>query len=302
MTKMSLLNAKGRFDDVMRYLTLLKIRIALLFVFTAESAYILTVRKDASLSVALFLALSTMLASMAGGALNHYFDLDIDGKMKRTSLRPLPMKMVKNPSLVLTIALALLGLSMGISSYFLNYTVSFHLFGGVFFYIVIYTLWLKRRSWVNIIVGGLAGSFAVLAGGASATPDLCVPPALMAIVLFLWTPSHFWSFAIVHKEDYRRAGVPMLPLIVGDQKTAVYIFVNTLLLVFFSLLPALMGYLGFIYFFAALGAGAFFLYRNVQLLRDTSPAIAWLNFKASMTHLSIILMAIIFDIFLLPSK
>jgi protoheme IX farnesyltransferase len=243
-----------------------------------------------------------MLASMAGGALNHYFDLDIDGKMKRTSLRPLPQKMVKNPTRVLFIALTLFFLSMWISFHFLNAMVSFHLFGGVFFYIVIYTLWLKRRTWANIIVGGLAGSFAVLAGGASATPELCVPPVLMAIVLFLWTPSHFWSFAIVHKEDYRRAGVPMLPLIVGDKKTAVYIFINTILLVFFSLLPALMGYLGFIYFFAALGAGGFFLYRNVQLLRDTSPAIAWLNFKASMTHLSIILMAVILDIFLLPPK
>ncbi len=295
-------SVKERSENIMAYLTLFKIRIALLFTFTAESAYILTVRQEASLTVALFLALSTMLASMAGGALNHYFDFDIDGKMKRTSLRPLPNKMIQNPRIVLVSALLLLASSMGVSFYFLNFTVSFHLFGGVFFYIVVYTLWLKRKSWINIIIGGLAGSFAVLAGGASATPDLCLPPVIMAIVLFLWTPSHFWSFAIVHKEDYRRAGVPMLPLIVGDHKTAIYIFINTLLLVFCSLLPVLLGHLGVIYFVAAAGAGLFFLYRNVQLLRNTTRDIAWLNFKASMVHLSVVLLAIILDIFLLPPK
>ncbi len=286
----------------MSYLTLFKIRIAILFVFTAESSYVLTVRHEASLSVAFFLAISTMLASMAGGALNHYFDFDIDGKMKRTSLRPLPSKMIRSPYLVLVFAFLLMSISMGVSFYFLNGVVSTHLFGGVFCYIVVYTLWLKRRTWINIIVGGLAGSFAVLAGGASATPELCVPPLLMAIVLFLWTPSHFWSFAIYHKEDYRRAGVPMLPLIVGDHKTAVYIFINSIFLVIFSLLPALLGYLGVLYFVAALGAGLFFLYRNIQLLRDTTPAIAWLNFKASMTHLSIILLAVVADIFLMSPK
>lgn len=291
---------QGPWEKAMPYLTLFKIRIAFLFVFTAESAYIMTVRDDASLTVAFFLALSTMLASMAGGALNHYLDLDIDGRMKRTHLRPLPTKMVRSPRLVLAAALVLLALSMSVSFFYLNFTVSFHLFGGVFFYIVVYTFWLKRRTWLNIVIGGAAGSFAVLAGGASATPELCVPPVLMAVVLFLWTPSHFWSFAIYYKEDYRRAGVPMLPLVVGDHKTAVYIFINTLLLVGSSLLPALLGHLGAIYLAAAVGAGLYFLHKNYQLLQDTSPAVAWINFKASMIYLFVLLSAVVLDTFLIP--
>ncbi|MBI5588127.1 MAG: protoheme IX farnesyltransferase, partial [Deltaproteobacteria bacterium] len=162
-------------------------------------------------------------------------------------------------------------------------------------YVVLYTVWLKRRSWTNIIIGGLAGSFAVLAGGASSTPGLCAPPLLLALVMFFWTPSHFWSFAIVHREDYGKAGVPMLPNVVGESRTARYILANTVSMVALSFLPALFGYMGMVYAAAAAASGVYFIIRNIQLVRDTSKDNAWKNFKASMLYLGVILLAVIID-------
>jgi protoheme IX farnesyltransferase len=221
--------------------------------------------------------------------------MDIDRVMKRTTARPIPFGDI-NPSVVLFLASLLVLLSIILSFFALNFLVAVHLFLGAFVYVVVYTVWLKRRSWANIIIGGLAGSFAVLAGGASATPELCLPPVLLAIVMFFWTPSHFWSFAIFHKEDYKRAGVPMLPIVIGDKKTAIYIFINTMMLFLSSLTPYIFGYLGVVYIISAIVAGVFFIYRNIQLLKNTTKELAWINFKASMIYLFVILAAVIMDI------
>ena len=154
---------------------------------------------------------------------------------------------------------------------------------------------LKRRSWVNIIIGGLAGSFAVLAGGASASPDLCMPPVLLAIVMFFWTPSHFWSFAIYHRDEYAKAGVPMLPVVVGDRRTALYTLINTILLVTSSLVPWVLGYSGVVYLASAVLLGAYFIYWNVRLVRDPAREIAWKNFKVSMLYLGVLFTSVIVD-------
>ena len=137
-----------------------------------------------------------------------------------------------------------------------NVAAGIHVFLGAFTYGVVYTVWLKRRTWWNIVVGGLAGSFAVLAGAAAVSP-LPNPDALaLAVVLFLWTPPHFWSLAIACREDYAAAGVPMLPVVVGDARAARAILASAALLVAASLVPAFFG-LGWIYFaFAAAGGGA----------------------------------------------
>ena len=136
----------------------------------------------------------------------------------------------------------------------------------------------------------------MLAGGASQTPDLCLLPVLLSITMFFWTPSHFWSFAIVHREEYAKAGIPMLPVLIGDSKTARYIFLNTVLLVISSFLPSYFGYLGIIYTITAVLVGAFFLLRNIQLIKDTSKEIAWKNFKASMVYLGMLFLAVIIDV------
>ncbi len=279
---------------IAKYVPLFKLRICWLI--TVSALVGLAAAPGFSLEKAAFLSIATMAAAAAASALNHYFDMDIDRLMKRTRRRP--MEEGCTPFAALASAAGLLAVSVAVSVWKLNYMATVHLMLGAFVYGVVYTVWLKRRSWMNIIVGGLAGSFAVLAGGASSEPGLCAAPVMLAVVLFFWTPSHFWSFAIVHMEDYDRAKVPMLPSVVVDRKAAVYILVNTSLLVSSSFAPLVTGSLGAVYGAVAAIAGAFFLYRNFQLVKDTSKKIAWMNFKASMAYLGALFAGVGLDVFL----
>ncbi len=278
-----------------RYLPLFKLRICSLIAFSAIAGLMAARTGPGTAGKAVFLIIATMLAAASASAFNHYFDSDIDSVMKRTRNRPLPSGAVISSRVVLAAAAALFALSLVVSFQALNFMVSLHLALGAFVYAVVYTVWLKRRSWLNIIIGGLAGSFAVLAGGASATPEFCTPPVLLAVVMFFWTPSHFWSFAIYHKEEYQAAGVPMLPVVVGDSRTALYILINTVLLVASSLLPFFLGYSGWIYMGAALSVGAYFILWNVRLLKSPDKAVAWKNFKVSMMYLGILFTSVIID-------
>ncbi len=278
------------------YLPLFKLRICSVITFAAIAGLFAAAPLGVSFKDVFFLIAATMLASAAASAFNHVFDGDIDNVMSRTRGRPLPSGSVRGATTVIYVAALLFALSILISLKALNYMVALHLGLGAFVYVVVYTVWLKRRSWLNIILGGTAGSFAVLAGGASATPELCVAPVLLAIVMFFWTPSHFWSFAIYYKEDYGRAGVPMLPVVAGERKTSVYIFINTLLLVASSTLPFVLGYNGWIYLSTAVVAGGYFLYWNIQLLKDPTRETAWKNFKISMGYLGALFLSVILDI------
>jgi protoheme IX farnesyltransferase len=177
----------------------------------------------------------------------------------------------------------------------LNAVAALYVFLGAFFYAVVYTVWLKRRSSLNIVIGGLSGSFAVLAGAAAVDPAIGARAWLLALVLFLWTPSHFWSLAIALHRDYARAGVPMLPVVIGDHAAARVILVNTVLLVAASLLPAFYG-MGGIYLLAAVGGGAWFLYKNLAMVREPAPATAMSCFHASLVQLSVLLTAVIVDV------
>lgn len=277
------------------YIPLLKLRISCLITFSAIVGAIAGSTKGMSFWNTVFLVIVTMLASAGASAFNHYFDRDIDCLMGRTSKRPLTSPDFGSPQKALYLAIALMIVSLGLSYLTLNAMVAIHLFLGAFVYVVLYTIWLKRRNWSNIIIGGLAGSFAVLAGGASASPDLCFPPVVLAVFMFFWTPSHFWAFAIVHKEEYRKAGVPMLPVIVGDRKTAVYILINTILLFISSLVPSYLGYLGAFYLTVAVVCGLYFILKNVQLILNPSREMAWSNFKVSMFYLAAVFSAVIFD-------
>jgi protoheme IX farnesyltransferase len=176
-----------------------------------------------------------------------------------------------------------------------NWVVALHLFLGAFVYGIVYTVWLKRRHWTNIIIGGAAGSFAVLAGAAAFDASQWLLPTLMAITLFLWTPSHFWSLAIMIKDDYAKAGVPMLPVVRGDAVTAKWIFANTIALVISALLPTLFGELGPLYAIVSTGFGLRFLWLNWQLVRDPSRPLARMNFLFSMQYLAGVFLAVVVD-------
>jgi len=281
---------------IKQYIPLFKLKICILITFSAIVGLILTSPGKVSMSNALILIITTILASGSASAFNHYYDMDIDALMDRTKGRPLPTGSIINPQNVLIISVILFLSAIFLSAALLNYVVSIHLALGAIVYGVIYTAWLKRRTWTNIIIGGLAGSFAVLAGGASANPEFCLPPLLLAVVLFFWTPSHFWSFAIALKDDYRKAGIPMLPVVVGNSKTAWYIFLNTIFLIASSLLLPIYGSLGTLYTVVAILAGGYFIFRNIQLLRNPSKEVAWRNFRDSIIYLKIIFIAIIVDV------
>src|SRR3990172_3381393 len=280
------------------YLPLFKIRICSLITFSAIVGLISASATGASVTSTglISLAIVTMMASAGVSAFNHYFDRDIDRVMGRTKSRPIPSGNLAGATRILVASVALFAASILLSFKMLNYMTGLHLFLGGFVYAIVYTVWLKRRSWVNIIIGGLAGSFAVLAGGASAAPELCLPPIFLAVTMFFWTPSHFWSFAIVHREEYEKAGIPMLPNIIGDSRTASYILINTILLVISTLLPLFFGYFSAFYAVVVFSLGAFFIIRNIQLMLNISKEIAWKNFKASMIYLGGLFLAVIIDV------
>ena len=281
---------------IKQYMPLFKLKICILITFSAIVGLVLTSPGNVSLGTVLILIITTILASGSASAFNHYYDMDIDAVMDRTKGRPLPTRSIINPNNVLMISVVLFISGIILAALLLNYVAALHLALGAVFYGVIYTVLLKRRTWTNIIIGGLAGSFAVLAGGASANPEFCLPPLLLAVVLFFWTPSHFWSFAIAQKDDYRKAGIPMLPVIAGNSKTAWYILINTIFLLVSSFMLSVYGTLGTLYTVVAVIAGGYFIFRNIQLLRNPSKEVAWRNFRDSIIYLKVIFLAIIADV------
>ena len=182
----------------------------------------------------------------------------------------------------------LLAGSVAVAGLVLNPLVALYLFLGAITYGVVYTVWLKTRTPWNIVIGGLAGTFAVLAGSAVVSPVPGPVPTVLAMVLFLWTPPHFWSLAATLRDDYARAGVPMLPVVLGLERGARVIFVHTIVLVVVSMLPALFGY-GPLYLVPAVIGGAYFLWCSWQFVVAPTPRAAMRSFKSSLVQLSLVL-------------
>ncbi|TXH47551.1 MAG: protoheme IX farnesyltransferase, partial [Burkholderiaceae bacterium] len=249
-------------------LGLFKLRIGVLIMVTALVGLAVTPGASPSLVQVAVLALAVLGASAAAGAFNQYYEAESDRLMARTRGRAFASgALPRSPAWLLLIG-ALLALSVGAAWQVLNGSAALYIFLGAFFYGVVYTVWLKRRSWTNIVIGGLSGSFAVLAGAAAVNPALGAQPLLLALVLFLWTPPHFWALAIMKKDEYARAGVPMLPVVAGDHATAVQILAYTLILYVVTVVPVPMGTLGIPYLVAALALGGWFTWLAVRLLRD----------------------------------
>ena len=244
------------------------------------------------------LALAVLLSSASAGAFNQYAERDLDARMARTRNRPFVTGAFRPGAAWLAAIGLILLASVAAAGFALNALVALHVFLGAFVYGVVYTVWLKRRSWLNIVVGGLAGSFAVLAGASAVDPGLATAPVILAVVLFLWTPPHFWSLATALHREYAAAGVPMLPVVVGDAAAARAILVHAVALVLVSLLPAAFG-LGPIYLAGAVAGGGWFVYRSLCLVRDPGPEAAMANFRASLAQLGLLLAAAIADSVLL---
>jgi protoheme IX farnesyltransferase len=231
---------------------------------------------------------------MAGGAnaINMWFDRDIDDKMSRTRMRPIPAGRISaSAGLAFGIGLGLLAFAV---FWFLATPLSAWLaLGGLLFYVFIYTIWLKRSSPQNIVIGGAAGAFPPLVGWTAVTGQLDLAAVYLFAIIFYWTPPHFWALALIKKSEYARAGVPMLPVVRGERRTKFEMLAYTLMLLPLTIMPAVFGALGAFYGVAALLLGLRLLWYCVRLLRESvsSTPLAWQMYRYSLLYLALLFVA-----------
>src|SRR5438874_3993226 len=284
-----------RSGSVRAYYELMKPRIVYLLVFTALMAFLVAAPSINLLRLVAVIVAGT-LASGGAGALNCYLDRDLDREMGRTSWRPIPQGEV-SPVRALLFGLGLIGISAVIFAFFLPLLAGLFIVLGAAIYVLFYTKYLKRRTSLNIVLGGSAGSCAPLVGWAAATGQLAAPaPWLMALLVFVWTPSHFWALAMRAVGDYSKAGIPMLPVVVGEKKTAQYIALNTFLLVPLSLILVPFGGLGALYLSIAAALGLGMILVDLRLVASPTKAQAWTAFKFSSPYLAIVFLAMVLDV------
>jgi protoheme IX farnesyltransferase len=271
-----------------------KIRIGVLIMITALGGYAIVPASKASALQVLVMGLTVLVAAATAGAFNQFAEADRDRLMARTRRRAFASGALPRSAGWLLAIVGLLALAIAVSAWVVNPVAAGFTLLGALTYAGVYTLGLKRRTAWNIVVGGLSGSFAVLAGAAAADPALGPQAWVLAFVLFLWTPPHFWSLAIACEADYRAAGVPMLPVVVGAERAARIVHANTLLLVVASLLPLAFG-AGWLVLAGALVGGVHFLRKTHALVRSPSRQTAMAAFFASMVQLSVLLAAVALD-------
>ncbi len=284
--------AIGRSSTISDAIMVFKPRIAIAIMLSAMGGLAVAQGQMPDLWQAAVLSLAVFLAAGSAGAFNQFVEHDLDARMKRTANRPFVTGQFTAGPAWLSVIIGLLAVSVLAAGLATNWWAALYTFLGAFTYGVVYTIWLKRRTWLNIVVGGLAGSFAVLAGAAAVDPVIGIEALLLTLVLFLWTPPHFWSLAMVASDDYERAGVPMLPVIAGDRFCAWVILGHTVVLSLAALVPAFYG-MGAVYLAGAVVGGALFTLTSIRLVQCPSRRNALQNFFASLLQLCLLLGAAI---------
>ncbi len=276
------------------YVTLTKPRIMSLLLLTAAGGML--VGEGGLPPLGLFLATMGGLALACGGAsaLNHYLDRDIDIHMKRTDRRPVATGRIP-PAYALEFGLALSALSFVVLTSFVNVLAAALALFGNLFYVLVYTRWLKRTTPQNIVIGGAAGAVPPVVGWAAATGNLALPALFLFLIVFVWTPPHFWALALLIKRDYQAAGVPMLPVVRGERETARQIVLYSLALLGVTLLPVLWHTAGLVYLVSAATLGAVFVGLALALARHTDRAHAHRLFSYSLTYLALLFVAMAVD-------
>jgi protoheme IX farnesyltransferase len=247
------------------YFALLKPRVMSLVVFTALAGILAAPAKIHPWLAAVAL-IAIAVGAGASGALNMWYDADIDAKMRRTASRPVPRGVIL-PGEALGYGLTLAAGSVLVLGLTINLVAAGLLAFTIFFYVVIYTMWLKRWTPQNIVIGGAAGAFPPMIGWAAATGTVDLGAIALFLIIFMWTPPHFWALALFREGDYARAGIPMLPVVAGPGETRRQIMLYSLILVPLSLLPAVIGTAGWLYASGAAGLGALFISHAVTVYR-----------------------------------
>lgn len=275
-------------------ISVFKLRIGVLIMLTALGGLLITPGPAPAAWQVLLMALAVLVSSASAGAFNQFVEADSDRLMKRTRGRAFASGALHPGPAWMAVIVGLLAAAVAATWVWINGSSALFLFLGAFTYAVVYTVGLKRRTWMNIVFGGLAGSFAVLTGAAAVDPVVGPQGWLLALVLFLWTPPHFWSLAIANRDDYAAAGIPMLPVVFGVPRAARIVHANTIVLVAASLLPLLYG-AGWAYGIAAVVGGAHFLRRTHRLARDPQRRHAMGAFFASMVQLALLIAGVAVD-------
>jgi protoheme IX farnesyltransferase len=283
--------AAGSWRD---YVTLTKPRIMVLLLITGAGGMVVGAGGLPSAGLALAALGGLALACGGASALNHVLDRDIDSHMKRTAKRPVASGRVP-PERAVEFGLALSALSYVVLTSFVNVLAALLALAGNLFYVLVYTRWLKRSTPQNIVIGGAAGAVPPLVGWAAATGNLGLTALALFLIVFFWTPPHFWALALLIKRDYAAAGIPMLPVVRGERETARSIVLYSVVLVAITLLPVLGQTLGLVYLLSALVLGLLFLALALALQRETTPARARRLFSYSLAYLALLFVAMAVD-------
>jgi protoheme IX farnesyltransferase len=271
-----------------------KPRVVLLIVFTAVVGMFLAAPGWPSLSALVFGTLGIGLAASSAAAINHVLDRRFDEQMARTQARPIPTGHVTARG-ALTYAIVLGSISMLLLIVCVNVLTAALTFCSLIGYAIVYTVWLKHATPQNIVIGGAAGAAPPVLGWTAVTGDVHAHALLLFLIIFTWTPPHFWALAIARREEYSRAGIPMLPVVYSVAFTRLHILLYTILLVIVTLLPYLTGMSGLIYLAAAVLLGAGFMYYALKLHLRPDDRLPMQTFGFSITYLSLLFAALLLD-------
>ena len=286
-----LVDNRQRFKD---FVALTKPIIVVLLLVTTYAGMVVAKGEFPSISLTFWTLLGGALAAGGAGAVNQYIDRELDQNMTRTAQRPLASGRL-TPAEGLAYALGLLVISFFIYMGFVNSLAAFLALAGMFYYIFLYSVWLKRATVQNIVIGGGAGAIPPLVGWAAASGRLDLLAFLLFAIIFMWTPPHFWALALVRQKDYARAGIPMLPVVKGEKFTRNQIFIYTILLVALTLLLPVLSLTGSFYLYSAIVLGLMLIYIAWLVWRVGGNAIAWKMYRYSSMYLAFLFMALVAD-------
>lgn len=286
--------------DIKQLIVLFKLRVVALLVLVSIGGLLLGAEGEPDSGVFLLLVLTGMMSAAGAGALNEYIERDVDAQMRRTRHRPLVDDDADtNPVWVVFVGLGLIGGAMFIALAAGNPMLAFFLGAGAFIYVVVYTLWLKPRTPLNIVLGGAAGSCAVLSGGAAAYHWDAPGVVLLAVLLLTWNPAHFWSLALVYRDDYLQTGMPMLPTLMPVRRASKWIFGHAGFTVMIALLLVVSPILGWVYLVPVGFASLWMLGAGVRLVQVRSRERAFRLFMVSNIYLIVVVLMLGVDALLL---
>ncbi len=286
--------ADSQLGSAYNYFILLKPRVMSLSIFTAFVGQILALQQNFNHPLLTFFSLfSIALGAGAAGCINMWYERDIDALMERTKNRPLPKGFIK-PSEALSLGVILSILSTMLLILSSNIYAGILLASSILFYVFIYTIWLKRRTYQNIVIGGAAGALPPLIGWVSISDSFNFFPIILFLIIFIWTPPHFWALSLYINKDYKKAKIPMLPVLLGKKQTIRSIIKYSFALYLISLTPYLLKFSGIIYFLSAMILGAIFMYL-VFSLKEKSDKTAKNLFRYSILYLFLLYLVLVID-------